>query len=258
MKSGVYRGTIRHRRMTPVPHEFEYGMFMLYLDLAEIPRVFDGRWLWSARRPSVAWFRRADYLGDSRVPLDEAVRDLVQQRTGRRPRGPIRLLTHLRYFGYLQNPVSVYYCFDEADSGVETIVTEITNTPWGERHAYVLPADPASPRHRAQFSKAFHVSPFHPMAHDYDWRFSTPADALHVHMENREHGVTVFDATLVMRREPLTGGVLSSCLIHYPWMTGKVVAGIYWNAFRLCLKGVPFHPHPKTKRSVHESAVIAR
>jgi hypothetical protein len=257
MNSCVYRGTIRHRRLAPVPHEFRYGLFMLYLDLAELPGVFDGRWLWSARRRALAWFRRADYLGDPAVPLDQAVRDLVAARTARPPTGPIRLLTHLRYFGYAQNPVSFYYCFDAAGKAVETIVAEVTNTPWGERYAYVLPAQAGGMRHHAQLDKTFHVSPFMPMDHTYDWRFSSPGRRLTVHMENHSLGGRVFDATLVLRRLPLTGPVLAASLARYPWMTATVVAGIYWQAFRLWLKGVPFHPHPATRRS-DEPVVVAR
>lgn len=245
MNSCVYRGRVRHRRMSPAPHEFQYGMFMLYLDLGELPGVFDGRWLWSARRPSIAWFRRKDYLGDPAVPLERAVRDLVEARSGRRPQGPIRLLTHLRYFGYIQNPVSFYYCFDESGTAIETIVAEITNTPWGERHAYVLPGTPGSSRHRVQHAKHFHVSPFMPMDHAYEWTFSTPDRGLLVHMKNLEQGQSIFDATLALRRKPLNAVTLSSCLLDYPWMTAAVAASIYWQALRLMFKGVPFHPHPK-------------
>lgn len=248
MNSCLYRGTVRHRRFVPVAHEFRYTVFQLYLDLAELPAVFDGRWLWSAHRPAVAWFRRADYLGDPAVPLDCAVRDLVAERTGRRPTGPVRLLTHLRYFGYVQNPVSFYYCYDAVDAVVETIVAEVTNTPWGERFAYVLPADVGGgPRHHVRLAKAFHVSPFLPMDHDYDWRFSTPGRRLTVHMENHARGRKVFDATLVLRRAPLSGPALAGVLLRHPWMTATVAAGIYWQALRLRLKGAPFHPHPSAR-----------
>ncbi|MGE0442772.1 MAG: DUF1365 domain-containing protein [Gemmatimonadales bacterium] len=249
MNSCVYEGTVRHRRFRPVPHRFRYRMFMLYLDLDEVPAVFDGRWFWSARRPAPAWFRRADYLGPADVPLAEAVRNLVEERTGRRPGGPVRLLTHLRYWGYVQNPVSFYYCFDAAGNTVEAIVGEVTNTPWGERHAYVLPASAGARVHRARLGKALHVSPFMPMDQWYDWRVATPGRGLQIHMENHQNGRLEFDATLVMRRKPLTGPVLAGCLARYPWMTASVVAGIYWQALRLRRRRVPFHDHPAFRRT---------
>jgi uncharacterized protein len=263
--SCVYTGTIRHRRLEPVGNAFRYSLFMLYLDLDELPHLFNKRWFWSARRPALAWFRRADYLGSPEQPLGDAVRDLVEQRTGRRPAGPIRLLTHLRFFGYVMNPVSFYYCFDPAGSAVETIVAEITNTPWGERHSYVLSAlargadaEPASGRavQRYRFAKEFHVSPFMAMEQRYDWRFSPPGDRLLVHMENFERRGKLFDATLLLRREPLNGRSLATALAMHPWMTAKVAAGIYWQALRLFLKRTPFHPHPATRKSdVSPSAI---
>ena len=158
-------GRLRHRRFAPRPHAFATGCSWLYLDLAELDEVFGGRWLWSARRPALAWFRRADYLGDPALPLDERCATWSWRETGRRPAGPIRLLTHLRYFGHCFNPVSFYYCFDAAGEQVEAIVAEVTNTPWGERHAYVLPAPAGARTLRVRFDKAFHVSPFMPMEH---------------------------------------------------------------------------------------------
>jgi DUF1365 family protein len=246
--SGLYVGTIRHRRFGPRRNEFRYRIFMSYVDLAELPAVFDRFWLWSARRPALAWFRRADFHGDPAKPLDVAVRDLVESRTGRRPRGPIRLLTHLRFFGYSQNPVSFYYVFDANDTQLETIVAEITNTPWGERHAYVLPLA-NSKREGARvwrfgFGKEFHVSPFMPMDMDYDWRFSAPGDSLDVHMENWREGRRVFDATLHLKRQPLTSANLARALLSVPLVTAKVAALIYWQALRLLVKRTPFHTHP--------------
>lgn len=247
MKSCIYRGTLTHVRREPTRRAFTHRLFMMYLDLEELDQVFAGRWLWSHRRPAAAWFRRADYLGPSEVSLDTAVRDEAERLTSSRPRGPIRMLTHLRYFGYVMNPVTFYYCFDEAGEAVETILAEITNTPWNERHTYALTATPdgsaATERHH-DFAKRFHVSPFMPMDHEYRWRFGAPGEALHVHMENRSGGGKVFEATLALHRREIDGRALAAVLAAHPWMTARVALGIYGQALRLWLERTPFYAHP--------------
>lgn len=249
MNSAIYTGWVRHRRRRPVGNTFRYRAFLVYLDLAELDTVFRGRWLWSASRPAPAWFRRADHLGDPAVPLDEAVRDLVHARTGERPDGPVRLLTNLRYWGYGMNPVSFFYCFAADGATLRAIVAEVHNTPWNERHCYVLPVS-ASLRSaggkglRYAFPKAFHVSPFMPMDVDYDWRFAAPGRRVFVHMENVARGDRFFDATLVMERREITGRSLAAVLAAHPFMTGKVIAAIYGQALKLWLKRCPHFPHP--------------
>lgn len=245
MHSALYSGLLRHRRFAPRGHEFSYRLFMVYVDLAELQEVFRGRWLWSAARPAVAWLRRRDYLGDPSVSLDTAVRDRVAAETGKRPEGPIRMLTHLRYFGIGFNPVTFYYCFDRADRRVQFIVAEITNTPWNERHAYVLPDVGPAPILRYRLDKQFHVSPFMPMELSYDWRFSQPGARLSVHMEDLQEDRKIFDATLTLQRREISGATLASALIAFPFMTARVVGAIYWQALRLWLKRIPFHSHPQ-------------
>jgi len=247
MQSRIYKGWVEHRRFAPRANRFRYPLFMLYLDLAELPSIFDRTPCWSARRPALAWFRRSDYLTPHALPLDEAVRALVAGRTGRRPAGPIRMLTHLRYFGYCMNPVSFYYCFNEDGDVLETIVAEITNTPWGERHQYVLRVAAADGRlKRFDFDKDFHVSPFMPMDMQYRWCFSEPLQRLFVNMRNFRHNAQLFDATLNMRGEPATPGALLRALFSYPFMTLRVITAIHWQALRLWLKRTPFFSHPRT------------
>lgn len=248
MHSALYFGLVRHRRYAPCGHSFEYRLFMAWLDLSELDTVFRGRWLWSTQRPTLAWLRRADYIGDPQVSIDQAVRDLVERETGIRPGGPIRLLTHLRTFGHCFNPVSFYYCFDPSDTRVESIVTEITNTPWKERHAYVLTDEMDEGKgnsKRYRFDKSFHVSPFIDMAIDYDWRFNTPCETLAVHMEDHKDGAKLFDATLRLERREISASSLAHALAAFPLMTVKVVVAIHWQALQLWLKRVPVHTNPK-------------
>ncbi len=249
--SALYVGHLRHRRFAPRRNDFRYRIYLTLIDLDELPTVFQGRWLWSSSRPALAWFRRADYLGDPAVPLGDAVRDRVEQETGKRPSGPIRLLTHLRQFGYNFNPVSFYSVFDATGRELETVVAEITNTPWDERHSYVLSVTEAervgAKTLRWQFDKGFHVSPFLPMDMRYDWRFSVPGETLEVHMENWREGRCDFDSTMTLRRLPMTSGNLARALWSFPVITLKVSALIYWQALRLWWKRTPFFVHPEKR-----------
>jgi len=248
MRSAIYEGTLRHDRLVPRPHSFRRRLFWMYLDLDELPDVFRGRWLWSDRRPNLAWFRRADYLGPPERPLKEAVLERVERELGRRPRGPVRVLTHLRTFGYVFNPVTFYYCFDERER-LDAVVAEITNTPWNERHAYVLAAGGRSPGAitRADFAKDFHVSPFFGLDQVYRWSFRVPDERLDVRMANEEHGRTVFTARLDLVRRPLTAGSLARALVRHPLLTLRVHAAIYVQAGLLWLKRTPFFPHPSKR-----------
>jgi DUF1365 family protein len=229
----------------------------MYLDLAELDRAFAGRWLWSAGRPAFAWLRRSDHLGDPNVPLDRAVRDLVASRGQARPRGPIRLLTHLRYGGFMMNPLSLYYCYDERGQQVETVVAEVNNTPWGEQHCYVLSASDFAPGslRGGGLQKEFHVSPFMSMNSQYHWSISPPADDLRVRISSTEEGRKFFSVGLHLERRPLTTANLARALVRFPLMTAQVYAGIYWQALRLWWKGCRFHPHPSSRR---DRALAAR
>jgi DUF1365 family protein len=250
VNSCLYEGSVRHRRYGTPSDELHYRMFMVCLDLDELPGCFDGHPLWSARRPAPAWFRRADYLGDPRTPLAQSVRELVAERTGETPEGPIRLLTHLRYFGHSFNPVSFYYCYDRHGERVKAVVAHVTNTPWGERHAYVMPVAHTADHGTVkliggQFAKALHVSPLMGMEHSYDWRLTEPGERLAVHIASkRPDGETVFDATLALERRELSGKQMSRALARHPFLTIRIIARIYGHALGLRVRGASYFPHP--------------
>ncbi len=242
--SAIYAGTIRHRRAAPAK-EFTHGLSLAYVDLAEIPSLLGGRLL--APRPGIVRFRRSDYLRPASVELDAAVRDRVAELSGHRPSGPVRLLTQLRSFGMCFNPVSFYYCF-EAGPGRETlhsVLAEVTNTPWGERHSYLLSdRAPDSTVLQGRFAKQLHVSPFMGMDHVYEARATQPGPTLSVHIESQRDGASVFDATLAMRRHPFTRAAVARMTGRHPVSAARVLALIYGHAVGLKLAGARVHPHP--------------
>jgi hypothetical protein len=237
--SAIYEGVVAHRRREPREHSFHYRVRMMYIDLGELPELFDRHPLWSARRPALGWFRRADYLGDAGVPLDQAVRALVAARTDYRPEGPVRMLTNLRCYGHCFNPVTFYYCFDRVGEQVEAIVAEVTNTPWGERHAYV------SRELTSRHAKELHVSPFLGLDYEYELCLSAPGERLRVAIGADRDGRRAFDATLALERRPLSRRALTAMLFAHPPISMKVSAAIYAQAVRLRLKGIKVQPHPR-------------
>ncbi len=267
MQSAVYTGTVRHRRFTPHPHKFHYPLFMLYLDLDELPILFKTKWFCSLERFNLVSFRRKDYFAPKEPDLKQSiinrVVDWYKQNAESAPEIlHVRALMHVRYVNLVFNPVVFYYCFD-AQQQLKTIVAEITNTPWGERHDYVLPINQSlgemkyqkggADKHILKFEKRFHVSPFNPMNMDYRWVFDSPDNSLLVHMENRMSQASAgcdgdvdkhFDATLTLERKSFEQA-FAKILIQYPFITVKVIIGIYWQAFRLWLKRNPFYDHPK-------------
>jgi len=253
--SKLYIGKVMHHRHLPTSHRFSYSIFMLYLDLDELPSLFDRYWLWSARGFNLAQFRRQDHLhGDA--CLKSTVLDLVEHQTGNRPAGKVCLLTHLRYFAYVMNPVSFYYCFDEDNQSLQAIVAEVHNTPWGEQHAYVLEANKFSENasgalYQFEHDKSFHVSPFLPMDMRYHWRVSGPSEKLSVFIENWQaldqshEAQRVFNVGMQLRRRSISSASLAKCLLTFPLMTLKVAGAIYYQALRLWLKKIPIYHKPK-------------
>jgi DUF1365 family protein len=243
--SCLYEGTIHHRRAGAPAAEFRHRVMFAYLDLAELPSLLGGRLV--ASGPGLLRIRRRDCLDGAAGtgPLDVAVRDRVQALGGQRPRGPIRMLIQPRCLGMSFNPVSFYYCFDTSGEHVQSILAEVTNTPWGERHAYLMrDGAPDSPVIHGSFAKALHVSPFFGMDHVYEARAATPGPTLSVQIENHRGGETVFDATLALQRHELDRASAARMSARYPAATARVLALIYGHALLLKLRGARYFPHP--------------
>jgi DUF1365 family protein len=245
--SCFYEGRVTHRRYGDVEHAFEQKLFMLYLDLDEADDLFAKRPLWSATRKAPVRLRRGDYPGPAEQALDESIRDLVAERSGSRPDGPVRLLTQLRYLGYGFNPASFFYCFDADGRSLRAVVVHVTNTPWGERHSYVVEpesADNPDKGIRSELKKRFHVSPFMPMDLTHAFRFSLPGSTLEASIVDRKGGRTAFSAGLVMERRELGATEHAKLFLRHPMPGLRTMAGIYWQALKLYLKGAAYHPHP--------------
>lgn len=264
--SAIYTGEVWHKRHTPREHSFAYKVFMVYLDLAELDTVFSLSSWWSKRNKFwPAFYNRDDYFkhpSSPSLPLTESVSKAVHDELGFTPQGPIRLLTNLRYFGYLTNPISIYYCFDTCGENLEALLIEVTNTPWGERQHYVLDCREGIGLHQRQpvteieFGKTMHVSPFIPMNMRYRWSGNVPGDLLSYRLCNWQYPLSeapeegsdesslYFSAGVNFSRLPMNRKNMKQVLIHFPLMTVKVISAIYWQALRLRLKGIKFLPHP--------------
>jgi DUF1365 family protein len=243
--NSLYTGWIRHRRFTPVHHEFRMPIAMLCINIDEWKNLFEHIPFWSSTRFNLGWLREADYL--AHVPgttLRDRVHHTLQQTTGQHLSGPVLLLTHPRYFGFAMNPISCFYCYGADGITLQYLVAEVTNTPWKERFAYVIPCDARQRQQHAQFSKQMHVSPFNPMDMTYDIRFNAPQAKHYVQLENHDdHDRVITDATLVLQQQSLGKSALLNLLWRFPLMTVQVGAGIYWQALKLWCKGARYHAH---------------
>lgn len=242
----LYTGRVRHRRFHEKSHEFQYAIQLFYFDVASLTEAFAQQRFVSVEKFNWYSFQRRHYLPTTTGNLDEGARQLVRDKLGFTPKGKIFLLTQLSCLGYCFNPISLYFVFDETETELEALIMEVTNTPWDERHCYVLLPDthPKPPIYTFHMKKELHVSPFFDMQYQYHVNVKLEAKQIIVHMESFKGDKKHFDATLSVNRVNEEGAFLWRKLLHHPLTAYKVLAGIYWQAFKLWCKRVTFYNHP--------------
>ncbi len=238
----LYTGTIRHRRYAPRAHQFEYSLFMVLLDVDRLREAMSVSRLTSYNRWNWATFDERDHIGDPSRPLRDRLRESAASAGEMLPDGAIHLLTHLRYAGYVFNPISLYYCYDRSNR-LRLVLADVRNT-YGGRRSYWLRSGGEREIVRDTAAKSLYVSPFMDYDVDYEFVLTPPGPTMVAHMNVTpgNSGPRLFDATLRLTQQPWTARAVRTALARWPWMTAKVTAAIYWQALRLRLKGVPVIP----------------
>ncbi|MEP7363424.1 MAG: DUF1365 domain-containing protein [Acidobacteriota bacterium] len=235
LESALYIGTLRHRRFAPKSHQFTYPVFQVFLDIDHLPELMAASALTSYNRFNWAAFHERDHFGDATRSLRDRVTADAARNGVDLPGGKIFLLTNLRYLGYVFNPVSFFYCYDEAGE-LRHVLAAVNNT-FGESHNYWV-------RPGGRCAKELHVSPFFAMQHDYRFRLPAPGTSLTAHMDVLQGESPCFDATLTLFRRAWNAGEIRRALLRFPFTTAKVTAAIHWEAARLWWKGIPIFTHP--------------
>lgn len=248
-RSCLYFGTVLHQRVRPKRHRLRYGVFSLYIDLDELPRLAASLRLFSRDGFNLFGFYGRDHGGGGRVPLRRWVDETLAEAGIGIDGGSVRLLCYPRVLGYVFNPLSVFYCFD-AEGALRALIYEVNNT-FGQRHTYVIPVEHAFPGEHAEAGpirqacdKRFYVSPFMPVAGRYQFSVETPGETLGLVINYGDDDGPLLHASFRGERVPLDDRTLLRAAVRYPLMTFKVMAGIHWEAVKLWRKRVPLIDRP--------------
>lgn len=252
----LYRGKVMHQRLKPFGHRFAYSVFSLLADVDRLPELGRMSRLLGVNAPGMLSFRESDHVEREGETLRQYADRLLTQAGLAQPAHRILLLAYPRIFGYVFNPISVYFAYGR-DGAPVALIYSVRNT-FGERHAYVAPVGageigPAGIRQTR--TKLFHVSPFVGMDARYDFHVLPPGRAVRLRIHETEDGEPLLAATFSGEATPLNDAQLTACLARFPFMTLKVMAAIHWQALKLWLKGARFRtsPPPPASASIRDA-----
>ena len=234
MSAALYECVVRHTRTEPVRNDFTYRTYQWLVDVDALPR-----WPWPLRL--VADFRVADHFGDPDGSIRRNVDAFLAEHDVDLRGGTVLMLANARVFGYVFNPLSLFWCHDR-DGGLVCVIAEVHNT-YGRRHCYLLATDEQG---RAAAAKALYVSPFYEVEGGaYRMLLPEPDERLAVSIRLDLPGRAPFVASLRGRRRSGTWANLVRAGLRYPLATLAVSARIRWQGIRLYLRGVPIVPRPE-------------
>lgn len=235
--SGLFPGVVMHRRVKPKRHKLTYDVYSLLLDLDELPALDRAITGFGYNRAAPMSFRDRDHGPGTDQPLKPWVEQQLRAAGLEPDGGPVRLLCYPRIFGFVFNPITVYFCYRKSGTLIATVY-EVHNT-FRQRHFYVIPVKDGETDVIAQAcEKKMYVSPFIEMAMTYHFRVKPPADEVAISIEERDAEGALLYASFHGNRHPLTSRAVLRSLIVFPFLTMKVIAGIHWEALKIWLKGI--------------------
>jgi DUF1365 family protein len=239
--SGLYPGIVTHTRFRPRGHRLRYRVFMLLLDLDELPALDRTLKLFGLDRFRLTSFSEHDHLDGSSTPLKAQVESLLAD-AGLPHGGPVRMLCMPRILGGAFNPLTVYFCH-RPDGALGATLYEVNNT-FGEKHSYLIPAG-GGPVIEQAADKGFYVSPFMDMDLAYGFRIVPPGEKVSVAVEVSDVQGRVLAAAFAGARVELTDAALWRAWLSHPLMTLGVMSAIHWEALKIWLKGEKVRARPK-------------